>query len=70
MFVADVKFVFQQQLHGRFFTGTWMALLSEFDAPARCTSTNKRERQQHGAADSRTALVVFLWELERSSHLI
>ena len=39
MFVDDVKFVFQQQLHGRFFTGTWMTLLSEFDAPARCTST-------------------------------
>ena len=53
MFVEDVKFVFQQQLHGRFFTGTRMTLLSEFDAPARCTSTNKRERQHHGTAADR-----------------
>ena len=53
MFVDDVKFVFQQQLHGRFFTGTWMTLLSEFDAPARCTSTRRIKARQHGTAADR-----------------
>ena len=53
VFVDDVKFVFQQQLHGRFFTGTWMTLLSEFDAPARCTSTRRIKARQHGTAADR-----------------
>ena len=32
MFVENVMFIFQQQLHGRFFTEIWMTLLSEFAA--------------------------------------
>ena len=32
---------------------TGMIFLLKFDAPARCTSTNKRERQQHGTAADR-----------------
>ena len=34
-----------------FFTEIWMTLLSEFDAPARCTSTKIKARQHGTAAD-------------------
>ena len=38
-FLENVMFIFQQRLHGRVFHWNWMTSFSEFDAPARCTST-------------------------------
>ena len=48
MFVENVMFIFQQQLHGRFFTEIWMTSSLEFDAPARCMSTTEEKSQRHG----------------------